>query len=83
MALVDVMLRLENGGRGEAHNYEIAVYSCWLKEPTEWDWWSEQFFARWPIGAPVEFHFSRSKIAEAQGGGSIGIFDHRRTGLRG
>jgi len=73
MALVDVTLRLENGGRGEAHNYEIAVYSCWLKEPTEWDWWPEQFFARWPIGAPVEFHFSRSKIAEAQDGGRYGF----------
>jgi hypothetical protein len=73
MASVNVMLELENGGPGEAYNYEIAAYSCWLKNPNEWDWWSEQFFARWPVGAAVEFHFSRSKIAEDQGGGKFGF----------
>jgi hypothetical protein len=73
MASVDVTLRLENDGPGEAHNYEIAVYSCWLKDPTEWDKWADQFFARWPIGAAVEYGFSRSKIAEDQGGGRDGF----------
>jgi hypothetical protein len=73
MASVNVTLHLENRGPSEVHNYEIAVYSCWLKNPTEWDKWSDQFFARWPIGAPVEFGFSRFKIAEDQGGGRFGF----------
>jgi hypothetical protein len=73
MASVNVTLHLENRGPAEAHNYEIAVYSCWLKDPTEWDKWADQFFARWPVGAPVEFGFSRFKIAEDQGGGVFGF----------
>jgi hypothetical protein len=73
MASVNVTLHLENRGPAEAHNYEIAVYSCWLKDPTEWDKWADQFFARWPVGAPVEFGFSRSKIAEEQGPGVFGF----------
>jgi hypothetical protein len=72
-ASVDATLHLENRGPAEAHNYQIAAYSCWLKDPTEWDWWREQFFARWPVGAPVEFHFSRFKKAEDQGGGVFGF----------
>ena len=72
-ASVDVKLHLENRGPAEAHNYEIAAYSCWLKDRTDWDWWREQFFARWPVGTPVEFRFSRLKKAEDQGGGVFGF----------
>jgi hypothetical protein len=72
-AAVDITVHLENRGSAEAHNYEIAAYSCWLKNPTEWDKWADQFFARWPVGGPVEFAFSQSKIAEDQGGRRMGF----------
>jgi hypothetical protein len=73
MASVELTVHLENRGPGEAHNYEIAAYSCWWKNPNDWDKWLGQFFARWPVGAPVEFHFSRFKTAEEQGRDRFGF----------
>jgi hypothetical protein len=72
-ASVEVTVHLENGGPGEAYSYEIAAYSCWLKNPNQWDKWSDQFFARWPVGVPFEFHFTRFKIAEDHGRDRFGF----------
>lgn len=70
---VKVTLNLVNNGDGDVHNYKIAVYSCWFKEPSKIDKSSDDFFAQWSPGEQVTYPFSHSKLAENIGDGRVGI----------